>query len=155
MTNDDSISRREAMHACLLEQVDADYTKQESDYAYNRGCKDCAEAVSVLPATQPALASEGVRKAAEAIANDDDWGPAWKDHEARVKRIAAIISRHVSPTAEQMRAAIKELIDVMEIQEQRETEAFHLHVSQFRPMWDEAKAKGRAALNTSTPQPES
>jgi len=42
--------------------------------------------------------------------------------------------------------AIKDLITVMEIQENRESEAFHISVHAFRPMWDRAKDAGREVL---------
>lgn len=44
-------------------------------------------------------------------------------------------------------AALEATVNVMEIQENRDEGSFHLHVDQFRPMWDNAKAGARAALS--------
>jgi hypothetical protein len=38
---------------------------------------------------------------------------------------------------------VKSLIDVMEIQEKRETGEFHIGFWAFNPMWEEAKENGR------------
>lgn len=45
----------------------------------------------------------------------------------------------------------KELIDVMEIQEKRETEEFHLSSHAFKPMWDEAKRRAQENLDALNP----
>lgn len=50
----------------------------------------------------------------------------------------------------QKREAIKALLDAMEMQEKRETGEFHIPQKTARAIWDEAKAKGFAALAQAT-----
>lgn len=52
-------------------------------------------------------------------------------------------------THARLREAAEELLNVMETQENRDDESFHLSITAFRPMWDDAKAKARAALEGS------
>ena len=42
--------------------------------------------------------------------------------------------------------AIVDLLEVMEMQEKRETEEFHISASAFKPIWDEAKDKAKEAI---------
>lgn len=48
----DAISREAAAQACLDEFVDAESSQEESDFAYNRACEDCADTIRSLPAIQ-------------------------------------------------------------------------------------------------------
>ena len=51
-----------------------------------------------------------------------------------------------SKVTEKLLKACLAMLSVMEIQEKRETEEFHLHVSAFRPLWNEAKRLAREAI---------
>lgn len=50
---------------------------------------------------------------------------------------------------DKLRYALDQTTKMMTMQEQRESEEFHLSAHAFRPMWDEAKDNGRAAINES------
>ena len=47
-----------------------------------------------------------------------------------------------------LREALRSCLSCMKIQERREDGSFHLSVEAFRPMWDEAKARAVAALES-------
>lgn len=47
-----------------------------------------------------------------------------------------------------LREALRSCLSCMKIQERREDGSFHLSVEAFRPVWDEAKARAVAALES-------
>lgn len=86
----DLISREAAVQACLNEFVDAKSSQEESDFAYNRACEDCADTIRALPAIQSPTA------VIEAAAREIDRRIAAIAPPERPTKIAAIITRHLT-----------------------------------------------------------
>lgn len=61
-------------------------------------------------------------------------------------RMPAEANARLIAAAPALYAALQQVLNVMEIQEQREAEAFHLSALAFRPMWDKAGLTGYNAL---------
>lgn len=88
-------------------------------------------------------------------------GPFWADlqEEEAVNHVNVIAHgdpnsfvrrvQHNPGVAVELLAACKKMLTIMEMQEKREAEEFHLSAEAFRPLWDEAKSQARQAIKHS------
>lgn len=110
--------------------VDEDFERDYQDL-------ECRAGYSALAVVESQLLGNPLVKKLMHIA----WTQGKKRQQRTVKSDATV---KANPEQE----AIKALLNAMEMQEKRETGAFHIPQHTARPIWDEAKAKGIAALSS-------
>jgi len=137
-------------------------------------CEECGQRFVVAAPTQPAPETGGEWSLSSAMVNDIMYrdhfaasgkkpvcidipeGDTGRTHYAAVvvctgrEHAAQIVADHNAVM--KLVAALTDTLNAMEIQEQRETEEFHLSITAFRPIWDKAKNDARAALAAATGQ---